>query len=153
MFTRSQWAEKFERLDLHDDTVQEIRFLPSSTRRRAATVEVALHRYWEERHRVLRFLGCANYEILLDVDTFRDNAPNNACSVEASVIDKEIALRMRRHKRVWNVSYERSIDPLSAKMEALPDLVLFRLRMFGGTLEVIARSFSIHRTETSKRVR
>jgi hypothetical protein len=52
---------------------------------------------------------------------------------------------MRKHKRAWNVSYDKSIDPLSAKVASLPALVLFRLRIFGGTLEVIARSFSIRR--------
>jgi hypothetical protein len=145
MVTRVQLVEKFECLDVHDDTVEEIRFLPSAKRKRSATVEVSLYRHWEGKRRILRFLGCANYEILLDADTLHDNAPNNTCSVEASISDEEIASRMRRHKRVWNVSYDKSIDPMHAKEAALPDLVLFRLRMFGGTLEVIAQSFSIRR--------
>lgn len=150
MVTRVQLVERFERLDVHDDTVEEIRFLPGSKRKRSATVEVSLYRHWEGKHRILRFLGCANHEILLDADTLRDNAPNNTCSAEASISDKEIASRMRRHRRVWNVSYEKSIDPMNTKGAKLPDLVLFRLRMFGGNLEVIARSFSIRRVTKDK---
>jgi hypothetical protein len=145
MVTRSQLAERFEDLDVHDDTVEAIRFLPGSRRKHSATVEVELHRHWEDKHRLLRFLGVANYEVLLDADTLRDNAPSNTCSTEASTSDEEISSRMRKHKRAWNVSYDKSIDPLSAKVASLPALVLFRLRIFGGTLEVIARSFSIRR--------
>jgi len=148
MLTRTQVAERFEALDVHDDTVEEIRFLPGSRRKHSATVVVALHRHWEDKHRLLRFSGVANYEVLLDADTLRDNAPCNTFSTEASTNDQEISSRMRKHKRAWNVSYDKSIDPLSAKADSLPALVLFRLRIFGGTLEVIARSFSIRRVAT-----
>jgi hypothetical protein len=152
MLTRLQLAEKFGLLDVHDDTVEEIRFLPRTEWRHAAVVEVKLLRHWEGKRRILRFLGCTDYEVLLDTDTLRNNAPSNTCSTEAILDESEIASRMRRHKRAWNVTYEKSIDPLSGKLGAVPALVLFRLRMFGGNLEVIARSFSLRRVTGDKNV-
>ncbi len=49
---------------------------------------------------------------------------------------------MKRQKRHWNVSYERSIDPLPKKLLDAEKYVLFRVRVFGGTLNIVARSFS-----------
>jgi hypothetical protein len=145
MRSPSQLIEKFEALDVHDDMVEEIRFVPAAKPRTRAKVKVTLYRHWEDTRRVLTFLGCTNHELVLDADVLRDNSPSNTCSLEATADENEIAARMRRHKRAWNLSYERSIDPLPSKLSSANKLVLFRVRLFGGNIEVIARSFSIQR--------
>jgi hypothetical protein len=150
MASPSQLAEKFEALDVHDDTVEEFRFIPAAKPRSSAKVEVMLYRHWEDKRRILTLLGCANYEVVLDADVLRDNSPNNTCSLEATAQGDEIASRMRRHRRAWNVSYERGINPLPNKLSSANKYVLFRVRMFGGNLEVIARSFSIRRVGAPK---
>jgi len=45
----------------------------------------------------------------------------------------------------WNVSYQRSIDPLPSKLKAANQMVLFRVRLFGGVLSILGRTYTIRR--------
>jgi hypothetical protein len=70
--------------------------------------------------------------------------------LEATSDRLTIEAAMRRHKRSWNVTYQKSIDPLPPKLAASKQYVMFRVRMFGGILEVLARSFAIKRMNAAK---
>jgi hypothetical protein len=143
MRTPKQLAAQFAAIDAHDDTIEGFAILPALTRRTQAKVEITLFSHWEGRRRILRFSGCANVSVAMDADVLSGNAPNNTYVLEATTNSAEIESMVRRHKRSWNVSYQKSIDPLPAKMTALNRYVLFRVRLFGGVLEVLARSFTI----------
>ena len=138
-------ATKFQSLDVHDDTVERFSFVPPTTHRTSPKVEVVLFRHWARTRRLVTFTGCANYEVALDADILKDNAPNNTCSFEASTDSKEVAKLVQRQKESWNVSYARSLDPLPKKLSGLDKLVLFRVRLFGGHLVILARSFAAKR--------
>jgi hypothetical protein len=145
MPTPLEIAVKFQSLDVHDDTVEGFTFVPPAMHRTSPKVEVVLFRHWAGTRRLVTFTGCANYEVALDADILKDNAPNNTCSVEASVDSTEIEMLVQRQKEFWNVSYARSLDPMPKKLSGLDKLVLFRLRLFGGHLVVVARSFATKR--------
>lgn len=100
---------------------------------------------------MVTFNGCANIETVIDTDVLNDNAPNNTCSFEASANAAEIEAAMRRQKKSWNVSYEKNIDPLPKKLLDSSKLVRFRVRLFGGSLIVVAKSFTIKRVTSPSR--
>lgn len=145
MPTPTEIAQRFAAIDAHDDTAEGITFRPAAKRGSKAKVEVVLFRHWRNTRRLVTFTGCANYEVVLDSDVFRDNAPNNTCSFEATAEQGDIEAVIRRQRKAWNVSYERSIDPMPKKLANASKLVLFRIRLFGGILLVVARSFTIKR--------
>ena len=145
MLTPAQIAEKFQALDIHDDTVESFRFVPAGKRGTNATLEVTLYRHWKNTRRLLIFRNCANFQVALDADVLQDNAPNNTCDAKASTAASEILGLMRQQKRSWNVSYQKSIDPLQRKLDSAERYVLFRVGVFGGVLQIIARTFSTRR--------
>jgi len=138
-------AEKFRATDVHDDTVEGFQFVPAVKRGAKAKVIVTLFRYWENKRYLLTFDGCANVQISLDADVLVGNAPCNTCSFECSTDATEIEKMMRKHKQAWNVSYQKSIDPLPKKIDSINGLVLFKVKVFGGVLQVVAKKFSIRR--------
>lgn len=145
MLTPIQIAEKFAAIDAHDDTVEGFSFHPPAKRGSKSKVNVTLFRHWKNTRRLFTFTGCANIEVVVDSDVLKDNAPNNTYSLEATADASEIEAVMRRQKKSWNVSYERSIDPMPGKLTNTSKLVLFRVRLFGGSLIIVARSFTVRR--------
>jgi hypothetical protein len=142
----AETAALFAAIDAHDDTVEGFAIHPPTGRRKQATVEVTLFRHWENKRRVIRFSNCANIAVAMDADVLANNWPINTHSLAATADLAEITALMRRQKRVWHVRYDKSIDPLPAKLITAKQYVLFRVRLFGGLLEILARSFSVKRT-------
>ena len=145
MPTPSQIAEKFSLIDAHDDTVEGFVLRPAEKRGAKSRVEVTLFRHWQGTRRVLTFTDCRNVDLVVDGDVLRGNAPNNTAVLEASADVAEMETIMRRHRRSWNVTYEKSIDPMPSKLASVGSSVLFRVSLFGGVLVVVARTFTIKR--------
>ena len=143
MPTTSQIAEKFIQIDAHDDTVEGFAFHPAEKRGAKAKVNVTLFRHWQGTRRVVTFNDCANVEVVIDGDVLRDNAPNNTHSFQSSADPDKVEAAMRKHRRTWNVKYDESIDPMPTKTSKVGDYVLFKVRLFGGNLLVVARNFAI----------
>jgi hypothetical protein len=141
--TPEQIAAKFEALDVHDDTVESMVFRPATSRVARAKVEIVLFRHWKKKRRLLVFNKCANLEFVVDTDVLLGNSPNNTCGLEATADLQQVEGMMRQQKLQWNVEYDATIDPLPPKLAGAADHVLFRVRLFGGTLLVLARGFSI----------
>jgi len=138
-------AEKFRCINAHDDTVEGFEFVPAKNRRSAAKVVVTLFRHWQNRRYQVVFSGCANFQVVLDADVLLGNAPNNTACFDASTDVAALEKLVRRHRQMWNVTYQKSIDPLALKLAALDNLLLFKVNMFGGVLQIAARNFSIRR--------
>jgi hypothetical protein len=138
-------AERFSSLDVHDDTVEAVELVPGRARRESGKLRVTLFRHWENKRRILTFHDCENIQMNVDSKVLADNGPNSTCDAWASADPEAIASLMRSQRRFWNVKYQRSIDPMAAKLSRATDLVLFRVRMFGGTLNVVARTFTVRR--------
>ena len=148
MPSTSQIADKFARLDVHDDTVEGFAFHPAEKRGAKARVDVTLFRHWQGTRRVVTFNDCANVEVIVDGDVLRDNAPNNTHSFECSAEPEEVEAAMRKHRRAWNVKYDKSIDLMLTKTSKVGHYVLFKVRLFGGNLLVVARNFTIKPLKT-----
>jgi hypothetical protein len=142
MRTPTEIADSFSEIDAHDDTIEAVNIVPAAGRS-SCKVVLTLFRHWENKRRLLQFTGCANVSFRADTTVLFDNAPNNTRSLEATTSVDEIVKLMRSQKKDWNVGYEKCIDPLPAKLAAATSYVLFRVRLFGGILEVIAKSYKI----------
>jgi hypothetical protein len=125
--------------------VEEFRFHPAVKRKSGAEVSVVLFRHWEGTRRELRFKQCGNLEVVVDADVLLGNAPNNSAVLQATADAEEIRRIVKKGRRNWNVRYEKSIDPLPQKLQLAERSVLFRVQLFGGVLQVVARSFAIKR--------
>lgn len=145
MPTPTQIAEKFNLIDVHDDTIEGFVFHPAEKQGSKAKVEVTLFRHWLGTRRMLTFTDCRNLDLLVDGDVLRGNTPNNTAVLEATADVDEIVALMRRHRRSWNVTYDKTIDPMPGKLAAAGSSVLFRVRLFGGVLALVARSFTVKR--------
>jgi hypothetical protein len=143
--TPSSRAERFSSLDVHDNTVEAVQLLPGARRGENTKLQVTLYRHWEKTRRILTFQGCENIQMNVDATVLAGNGPSNTCEASASADSEEIASLMRGQRRFWNVTYQKSIDPMPTKMGRASDLVMFRLRMFGGTLNIVARTFTVRR--------
>lgn len=150
MPTPAQIAAKFAAIDVHDDTVEGFSFVPGTSGRSRATVEVALFRHWTGVRRIIRFSRCANFGVALDTDVLLQNSPSATSVFRATADHAAIQGMMRRHKRSWNLRYDKVIDPLPVKLAASGQYVLFTVALHGGTLDIIAKSFSISRGRKSR---
>jgi hypothetical protein len=144
MKTPTKIADSFSEIDVHDDTVESFKIIPA-VGRASCKVTLVLNRHWENKQRMLQFTGCANISFRADTTVLFNNAPNNTCGLEATASIDEIMKIMRSQKKEWNVTYQKSIDPLPPKLAAAKIYVLFRVRLFGGVLEVVAKSFKLTR--------
>jgi hypothetical protein len=144
-------AQRFRRLNFHDDTLIELRVLPSHHRRKKlrgnnvrSVVELCLYRYWENTYRVIRFHRCANLRVAVDFDVLADNLPPNTSYVDADTNKARMRRLIKSQELEWGVTYEvKSSTPIPAKLLALDELVSFRVQFFGGVVDVMARRYEV----------
>lgn len=105
VLTPQQITVRSSQIDVHDDTIERLAVLPAAKRGGQATVEMTLFRPGIGRRRMLRFSGCANLSVVMDMDVLSGNAPMNTHLVETTIDPAEIESLVRKHKRSWNVSY------------------------------------------------
>ena len=154
-------AQRFRRLDFHDDTLVDLRVTPVYHREKKlrgrsvrSIVELSLDRYRETERRVIRFYRCTNLRVAIDFDVLADNLPPNTSHVGADTNQLRMRRLIRSQETDWNVTYEpRSFSPLKGKLDALAHLVSFRVQFFGGVIDVIARRYEVKTTSNRWRVR
>ena len=144
MHTPAEIADSFSSIGAHDDTIEAINVIPAAGRA-SCKVSITLYRHWENKRRLLQFTGCTNINLKADATVLLGNAPNNTCGLEATASVDEIMKLIRSQKKDWNITYQENIDPLPAKLAMAKNYVLFRVRVFGGILEVVAKSFKFTR--------
>jgi L-ascorbate metabolism protein UlaG (beta-lactamase superfamily) len=146
---REQLVAAFNARSLHDDTVHAVRIFHSTSRRRSSRVEVDLTEYVTHRPRRLVLTGCANLSFVADFDVLTDNAFANTEAVFASMDEEHIREIMEAQMAHVNVDYFKEDDtpsdyhPTRRKLTDLSAFILFRITFFGGTLEVVARGFTL----------
>lgn len=146
---REQIVAAFNARSLHDDTVHALRIVPSTSRRRHSRVEIDLTEYVTDRPRRLVLTGCANLSFVADFDVLTDNAFANTEAVFASIDEERIHQIMVAQMAQLNVEYHdeeghpSDWHPTQRKLADLSVYILFRITFYGGTLEVVARGFTL----------
>lgn len=141
-----QIAESFHSLDFHDDTFVDFRVSPPTSRGDAShsVVEIRLRESSKRAIRVLRFSGCSNLKVSFEFDVLAHNLPPNTSAVDAHMNLNRIRDLMETQKGDWGVDYgPNALSPMDAKLAAPANLVSFRVQLFGGAIEVVARSFEV----------
>jgi hypothetical protein len=149
--TRSA-AERFADLDLHDDGLISVSIRLRSRKTSFATIELAFRDDSNGDTKLLSFESCANVRHIMDFDVMEDNrfAQTERTS---STIDtermKKLILTQRRH---WHVKYMPpgpQDKPVKGKLASIKKYTLFRITFFGGTIEILAKDFTIRVVEQS----
>jgi len=154
---RSRIVAEFNSHSLHDDTLHALRIVPSTSRRRHSRVELDLTEYVTNRPRQLCLTGCANISFVADFDVLLDNAGANTERVHAIVDDERIRQIMTEQMAHLNIEYfdedNRPADyhPTRTKLLDVSAYILFRITFYGGTLEVIARGFTLRHPRIGSR--
>jgi len=145
MRTPEEIAEKFNELNIHDDTLMDIRVLPPRNRGRGSEsmVEIRLSRTSGNYSKTIQFSGCANLRVAMDFDVLAHNLDPNTSGSDAHTDLQRIRDLMRAQKADWDVDYGGSHSPLWEKIEAANEFVFFRVQFFGGAVEVIARDYRV----------
>ena len=154
MRSRDEIARDSSAEALHDGRVLAIRLVPAVSRRHAVKLEIDIQDVWGSPGRIT-FTRTVNVRISIDFDVLRDNSTWMIERLTASIDDAAIRALVESQSRDLNVEY---LDVNEVRYE-LPDrqskltdpsgLVLFQLRLNGGTLDVVARDFKISRTRGS----
>lgn len=147
--TREEIVQAFHARSLHDDTVHAVRIFPSTTRRRQSRVEIDLTEYVSDRPRLLVLTGCANLSFVADFQVLTDNSFANTEAVVASIDEDRIRRIMHEQMAHLNIDYltedgsPSDRHPTRRKLLDLSQYILFRITFYDGTLEVIARNFTL----------
>jgi hypothetical protein len=138
-------ADRFRDLDFHDDTFVGMTILPTQARGdiTGSVIELRFSKHQNHPSQVLQFIGCANLRVGLDFDVLASNLLPNTSSVDAHVDTDLMRTLMQSQKEAWDVNYGKMRSPLDDKLDRMDELVCFRVQLFGGVVEVIARDYRV----------
>lgn len=141
-------AEKFNKLDLHDDGLRAIKIYPPRKRSNFTRIDFEFQDDSTGSRKTLSFHSCANFRFVMDFDVLADNW--HFGNTEACVAKTEVR-RMKKFVRAqmshWRTRYMppmRKNDPIRKKFASIRSYVLFRVAFFGGTAEILAKGYKFN---------
>jgi len=98
MSTPQEVTDKFNELNFHDDTLTNVKILPSQKPKNGgeSIVEVRVSR--SGKVRTVQFFGCANLRVAMDFDVLADNLDPNTSGASAHTDAERIRDLMRRKR-------------------------------------------------------
>jgi hypothetical protein len=139
-------ARKFNRLDFHDDILKLVTIHPSSTARNLTSIDFEVEDHSTRTTKLLSFHSCANVRFSMDFDVL---ASNWFANTEGSAADTN-AQKMRKfiaaQKPHWRTTYmppQPKDRPIRKKLSSIRDYALFKVKFFGGTVEILAKNFKL----------
>jgi hypothetical protein len=148
---RDEVVGRLQSLDFHDDAVLATRVVPAPSFRHSARFELELAEYGTSQPRTLVFRGCENIKLDVDLAVLTDNAFGAVAEVTASIEDIVIRSLVAEQGNRLNITYEDSkgqvveFERRNSKLVDPSSLVLFTVRLYGGTIEIVARDFALKR--------
>ena len=142
-------AEKFNKLDFHDDGLSSIKVHSLDKKKNSVTIDFELRDDSSGATKLLSFRGCGNIRYIMDFDVLASNwfaqTERAASTSDAERMEKFVRTQVP-HWRVTHMPPSPKDKPIRKKLSSLNDYVLFKLTFFGGTVEVLARSFTLKLT-------
>jgi hypothetical protein len=139
-------VKRFNELNLHDDNLVSLQVYPSRTKKNSTRIDFELEDYSTKKRKLLSFVGCANIRYLMDFDVL---AANYFAQIDGTISHSEpqkIEKLIQTQRAHWHVEYipsERKDEPIRKKLSSLGQYALFRIAFFGGTIEILAKNFSL----------
>jgi hypothetical protein len=141
-------VEKFNKLDFHDDGLKSVRIHRLNKKANSANVDLEFRDDSTGAAKLLSFRGCGNLRYVMDFDVLAGNwfaqTEKGAAINDAGRMHKFVRAQMPH----WHVRYmppSPKDKPIRKKMSSITKYALFRVTFFGGTVEVLARSFTLRR--------
>jgi hypothetical protein len=148
--------ERFNALDLYDDELKSVRVAPVNSSKNSTIVELELIDDGTGRTKWLTFYGCANIRHNMDFDVVADHFFALTQKASASADVEKMKKFVEGHRRHWRTTYmppSHADLPIRKKMATLRSFSLFKINFHGGTIELLARRFSLSAQSRLKRRR
>jgi len=147
-------ANKFNKLDVHDDTLLSVKIHPPRSLSKFARIIFELQDDSSGAVKVLSFRSCANVRFVMDFDVLASNWHfGNTEGSSANTNISRMRLFIEANRAHWRTKYMPPIPknkPIRNKLESIRSYVLFRVTFFGGTVEILAKNYSIGRARPLK---
>jgi hypothetical protein len=144
------FGARFSKLDFHDDNLVAVRISPPRKRASSTQIDFQFEDDSTGAMKLVSFHRCANLRYIMDFDVLAANwfAQTKRFAAEADV--NRVKSFVRAQMAHWHVEYMPPMPkdkPIIKKLAAIRSYHLFRIEFFGGTAEILAKSFSV--TENS----
>src|ERR1700722_7604823 len=141
-------AEKFNKLDFHDDALVSVKIRAPRTRKNLTGIDFQFRDDGTKAIKPLSFQSCANLRFVMDFDAL---AYTWFFGVEGSIAKTDVQ-RMKKFVRSqmshWRTAYMPPMSkdqPIRKKLKSIGSYILFQVRFFGGTAEVLAKNYKLKR--------
>jgi hypothetical protein len=141
-------AARFSELSFHDDNLESVTVYPPPSWDNRTRIDFRLRDDSTGKEKLLSFLGCANIRYVMDFDVMAHNSFAQTNSSNATVDAgrmKRFVLSQTTH---WHTKYMPPFaedEPVKKKLSAIGDYSLFKITFFGGTAEILAKSYKLRR--------
>jgi hypothetical protein len=147
-------TSEFSRLDFHDDNLMSININLSAGKKNATRIDFYFRDDSTRIAKILSFRGCANIRYIMDFDVVAANWFAQTKAATSNDDHTQMKRFVTAQKRHWRVKYMPPLQddsPVRKKLSSIRSYGLFRVAFFGGTAEVLAKSFIVQKP--SKRLR
>ena len=139
-------TSEFSRLDFHDDNLTSVNISLSRGKKNATRIDFYLRDDSTGSTKILSFRGCANIRYIMDFDVVAANWFAQTKTTTSNDDPTQMKRFIAAKKRHWRVKYMPPMPsdlPVREKLSSIRFYRLFRIAFFGGTAEVLARSFIV----------
>lgn len=151
---RDAITRKFNALDLHDDNLISVLIRAPRTNKNDAIIVLEFEDDGTRQIKILSFQACANLRFNMDFDVLA----NNWIAQTEQATCKPLAMRMARfvrsQKSYWHVTYMPPTHPefpIRKKLVSIRKYRLFKITFFGGTIEILGKSFALKLSRRKRR--
>jgi hypothetical protein len=142
-------AKSFVSLDFHDDGFVSLKIHPPHGRSNFTSIEFELQDDSTAARKLLSFRSCANFRFVADFDVLAFNwFGGNVAAHSANTDIQKMTRFVKAQKQHWRTIYMPPTapdKPIRRKMASLRSYVLFRVKFFGGTAEILAKNYRLKR--------
>ena len=144
-------AKKFQKLNFHDSTIEDIRIIPSSSYGVQKAKIIVSFQDEDGNNNELEFADCRNIQLSVDFDLLKDNSGFGNTSRSESITKPQKLIKLiRQIDQASNIEYYGIKSPVEKKIEKIERLKGFYIYFFGGTLKIIAEKFSVEKHKSNR---
>jgi hypothetical protein len=139
-------VNKFNKLSFHDDVLLAVIIKPPQTKKNRSEIAIELRDDSTDKLKRLSFLDCANVRYAMDFDVMADNyyaSTDRSIAKTDAIHMKKFVQSQTSHWRVQYMPPQPKDKPVKKKIAAINNYVLFEVAFFGGTIEVLAKRYTL----------
>jgi hypothetical protein len=141
-------AKRFNTLDFHDDAFVSLKIHPPRRRTNVTRIDFKFLDDSTKALKVLSFHSCANFRFVMDFDVLADRWYFGTCASVAKTDVQRMRQFVRAQMSHWRTTYMPPMPknkPIRKKLLSIRSYILFRVTFFGGTAEVLAKTYRLRR--------